>query len=109
MITLVNGNGDYILTIFVRSFTFVSSAPLLFTPDGPKVALRHHRMLLDHHPSSQHPLDKVNGTVDPAQSPSATLREHVFEKWPKKKPATKTVDRSTWKTLRDIVDQSVTV
>ena len=48
----------------------------------------------------------MNGTIDPAQSPSATVREHVFEKRPENKPATKTVDRSTWKTLRDFVDES---
>lgn len=51
---------------------------------------------------SQHSLDKVKGIIDPTQSPSATVRENVFEK----KPATKHVDRSTWKTLRDFVDES---
>ncbi|KAN0093237.1 Autophagy-related protein 17 [Tylopilus felleus] len=51
---------------------------------------------------SQHSLDKVNGIIDPTQSPSATVRENPFER----KPATKHVDRSTWKTLRDFVDES---
>ncbi|KAF8127047.1 autophagy-related protein 17 [Boletus edulis] len=51
---------------------------------------------------SQHSLDKADGIIDPAQSPSATVRENVFEK----KLATKHVDRSTWKTLRDFVDES---
>ncbi|KAF8557452.1 hypothetical protein OG21DRAFT_1407161 [Imleria badia] len=51
---------------------------------------------------SQHSLDKANGIIDPAQSPSATVRENVFGR----KPVTKPVDRSTWKTLRDFVDES---
>ncbi|KAI9568239.1 autophagy-related protein 17 [Boletus coccyginus] len=51
---------------------------------------------------SQHSLDKVNGIIDPTLSPSATVRENVFER----KLAKKHVDRSTWKTLRDFVDES---
>ncbi|KAH0832924.1 autophagy protein Apg17-domain-containing protein [Lanmaoa asiatica] len=51
---------------------------------------------------SQHSLDKVNGIIDPTQSPSATVRGNVFEK----KLVTKHVDRSTWKTLRDFIDES---
>ena len=51
---------------------------------------------------SQHPLDKVNDIIDPTQSPSATVRVNVFGR----KLATKHVDRSTWKTLRDFVDES---
>jgi len=44
----------------------------------------------------------VNGIIDPTLSPSATVRENVFEG----KLAKKHVDRSTWKTLRDFVDES---
>ncbi|KAG9314846.1 hypothetical protein JVU11DRAFT_3942 [Chiua virens] len=51
---------------------------------------------------SQHSLDKPKGIIDPTLSPSATVRENMFEK----KLTKKHVDRSTWKTLRDFVDES---
>ena len=51
---------------------------------------------------SQHSLDKANGIIEPTQSPSATVRLNVVDK----KLAKKHVDRSTWKTLRDFVDES---
>lgn len=44
----------------------------------------------------------MHDIIDPNLSPSATVRENVFDR----KLATKHVDRSTWKTLRDFVDES---